>query len=73
MSGITAVQAALFGLRMNLDRYNRTAARIARTAPLDDLAENMADLIVSKRGFEANLATFKSADEMIGSLLDTLA
>lgn len=38
-----------------------------------DLATEMVGLITSQRGFEANLATIRTQDKMLGSLLDILA
>ncbi|MBI3807181.1 MAG: flagellar biosynthesis protein FlgC [Nitrospirae bacterium] len=35
-----------------------------------DLGEEAINLIISQRGFEANLQTIKTADDMLGSLLD---
>jgi len=35
-----------------------------------DLAEEAVNQIVAQRGFEANLRTLKTADDMLGSILD---
>jgi flagellar hook protein FlgE len=35
-----------------------------------DLGEEAINLIISQRGYEANLQTIKTADDMLGSLLD---
>jgi flagellar hook protein FlgE len=35
-----------------------------------DLGEEAISLIISQRGYEANLQTIKTADDMLGSLLD---
>lgn len=35
-----------------------------------DLGEEVVNLIIGQRGFEANLQTIKTADEMLGTLLD---
>ena len=37
-----------------------------------DLAEEMVALITGQRGFEANLQTIQTQDEMLGELLDIL-
>lgn len=37
-----------------------------------DLGEEAVSLIVAQRGFEANLRTLKTADDMLGSILDTM-
>ncbi|MFO0706097.1 MAG: flagellar basal body rod C-terminal domain-containing protein [Nitrospira sp.] len=36
-----------------------------------DLGEEAVSQIVAQRGFEANLRTLKTADDMLGSILDT--
>ena len=38
-----------------------------------DLAEEIVDLHTTKYGFQANLRTLKTEDEMLGSLFDILA
>ena len=35
-----------------------------------DLGEEAVNLILAQRGFEPNLSTIKTADEMLGSILD---
>jgi len=35
-----------------------------------DLGEETVNRVISQRGFEANLQTIKTADDMLGSLLD---
>lgn len=35
-----------------------------------DLGEEAVNLILAQRGFEANLSSIKTADEMLGSILD---
>ena len=37
-----------------------------------DLAEEIPDLMMSKRAYQANLKSLKTQDEMLGSLLDTI-
>ena len=36
-----------------------------------DLAEEAVSQIIAQRGFEANLRTLKTADDMLGAILDT--
>jgi flagellar hook-associated protein FlgK len=50
-----------------------TAVRIERAAiEGDDLASDVVGLMEAKHGFFANLAVFKTADAMTGSLLDAV-
>ena len=37
-----------------------------------DISEAMIDLITARRSYEANLATIKTENELLGGLLDTL-
>ncbi len=37
-----------------------------------DLAEEIPDLMLTKRAYQANLKTVETQDEMLGSLLDTI-
>jgi flagellar basal-body rod protein FlgC len=37
-----------------------------------DLAEEIPNLMVTKRAYQANLKTIETQDEMLGSLLDTI-
>lgn len=36
-----------------------------------DLGEQIVNQIIAQRGFEANLRTLKTADDMLGSMIDT--
>ena len=38
-----------------------------------DIGEEMVNLLSGQRGYEASLRTLKTADEMVGSLLDVVA
>ena len=37
-----------------------------------DLTEEIPDLMITKRAYQANLKTLETQDEMLGSLLDTI-
>ncbi len=37
-----------------------------------DLTEEIPDLMITKRAYQANLKTLKTQDQMLGSLLDTM-
>lgn len=38
-----------------------------------EIAEEMPQMMVSQRGFEANLATVRTKDQMLGTLIDIVA
>ena len=87
--GIDAIASALGGLQRSQDAFARHAHRIAQAgappaadgeaAPAAgdgsdvDLAREMVGLTTSRRGYEANLAVVRAADDMLGTLLDALA
>ncbi|MBK7769686.1 MAG: hypothetical protein IPO18_18900 [bacterium] len=75
-----SINAALGGMQRNQDAFARHAHRIANagTAPAEgnpgvNLQDEMVGVLVSRRGWEANLPVLRAADEMLGSLLDVLA
>ena len=71
--GYTALERGLSGLRRHQESLNRTADRIAGTAPLGDTPGDMVQLMNDARGFQANARTVRTADELVGTLLDILA
>ena len=64
---------SLSGLQSHLQRLNRTAARLASFSPDTELEAGMVQVIIDRRGFQANAAVIRTVDEMVGSLLDVLA
>jgi flagellar basal body rod protein FlgC len=77
VSSISSIYStAVYGLNTATNRFNTTAQKIANygtgTPGSDDLAENAVDLISEKTAFKANALVLKSADQMLGSLLDIL-
>jgi flagellar hook protein FlgE len=69
---ISAMNAAIGGMLRNQRSVDQTAHNIANvnTEGEDvELAEEMTDLIVGQRGFEANGASVRTADEMLQELL----
>lgn len=75
-----AVASALAGMQRSQDAFARHAHRIANAggqgatgAAAIDLHEEMAGVLVSRRGWEANAAVLRAADDMVGTLVDMLA
>ena len=69
------------GVRVEISRENRPGFRYAgvendqvveKEAFNVDLAEEIPDLMVTKRAYQANLKTIETQDEMLGSLLDII-
>lgn len=74
---IQAISSALTGLTAYRRQMDAAAANIARAGTHiskptggTNLPGDIVDLLVARRGFEANLVTVRTADEMLGSLLD---
>ncbi len=75
---IPAINSALGGLAGNQQRLANAAERIARfgtgTAGDEvDLTRELVNVRFAKHGYAANLVALKTADEMLGSLLDVFA
>jgi len=70
---LNTIDTARGGINAGLGRLDQAAGRIARNGAGDDLAGNMVELIRSEQEVRANVAVVRTADEMIGSLLDVLA
>ncbi len=76
---IDAISSALGGMQRNQEAFGRHADRIARSGLASeggetiDLSEELVGTMVASRGYEANLLVIRAADDMLGTLLDTLA
>lgn len=75
---ISALNRALTGMQLNQQRFEQHASRISRAGlpgagDTVDLPTGIVGTKVAQRGYEANLAVLRTADEMVGSLLDVLA
>ncbi len=76
---IKALHYAIAGLKLHERIFNAAAHNISRCGdfnpksgePPVDLARETVNTIIAKHGFRANLKTIETADEMIGTLLDT--
>jgi len=69
-----AVSIAAAGVQAAFARADASAARTVRmgaTAPEPDLAAEAVEQIGAKTDLKANLAVLRTADEMLGALLDT--
>ena len=74
------LSSALQGLQAHQKNFLNSANRISRWGTQPDgghsegisLEREMVGMMESRRGYEANLRVVKTADEMLGSLLDIL-
>lgn len=82
---IDAISSAASGLRTSAKQFERAAQNVVKaSAPrdgdatsetggtADDLATAVVDTKTSELSFKANAAVFKTANKMIGTLLDTI-
>jgi flagellar hook protein FlgE len=69
---ISSIGSAMSGMAAAVGRFDQASARIARPAATD-LIQDRADQITAQHAFSANLATIRTADDMIGTLIDTVA
>lgn len=68
-----AMRSAVHGVRTGFERLDRAAGRIARDGEGADLAGNMVDLLRARHEVRANVAVAKTADGLVGTLLDVFA
>jgi hypothetical protein len=69
---ISAIGSAMSGMASAAARLDRASARIAQPEPADLVADRV-EQITAQHAFAANVATVRTADEMIGTLIDTIA
>ena len=69
---IPPLSIAAAGMQNAANRFEASARRTAEGS-LDDLAVEAVEQIRAKTDFAANAAVVRTADEMVGTLLDVLA
>lgn len=67
------LDVALIGMQAAMDQLARTAERIAQLTEDGDLLRDIVELISLHRRFEANATVARTANEMLGTLLDLFA
>lgn len=75
---ISSIGSAMSGMSSAIARFDRASSRIAQagdpaSSPGDDLIGDRVDQITAEHAFAANLATVRTADEMLGTLINTVA
>lgn len=68
VSGIGNSLSALFTFGKKLDASAKNMANIDNV----DMAKEVTNQIITRRGYEANLAIIRTYDEMLGSVLDII-
>ena len=69
---LSSIGAAMSGLASATTRFDRAATKIAQPAD-DNVIGDRVDEITAEHDFQANLATVRTADDMVGTLINTLA
>lgn len=69
---ISSIGSAMSGIAGALGRFDRASARLAQPDPEDPVRDRV-EQMTAQRSFEANLATVRTADDMVGALLDIFA
>ena len=69
---ISSINSAMSGMAEATGRFDRASARIAQPQPEDPIRDRV-DQIAAQHAFAANVAIVRTADEMIGSLIDIVA
>jgi len=69
---ISSIGSAMAGMANAVSRFDRASAAIASPEPADPIGERV-EQITAQHDFAANAATVRTADEMLGTLIDTFA
>ncbi len=70
---VRALDTASVALAAQYQRFARSAARVATQDPPPDLVHETVEQIGAENGARANLAVIKTADQMLGTLIDIWA
>jgi flagellar basal body rod protein FlgG len=77
----SVLQSGLQGVQRGIEGVERSATDIVRSGTVDgaagsnsnDIVESIVDLKLYERSIEASAQVVRTADEVLGSLLDTMA
>jgi flagellar hook protein FlgE len=69
---ISAIGSAMSGMANAVNRFDQASARVAQPETTDPVRDRV-DQLSAQHDFEANIATVRTADEMIGTLINTIA
>lgn len=71
-----AIGTALGGIQNSASQFAKAAGNVvnaAKPGSTEDMAKAIVDSKTTNYAFKANVAVLKTADKMLGNLLDTLA
>jgi hypothetical protein len=69
---LSSIGAAMSGIANATNRFDRASAKIAQPAD-DTVIGDEVDQITAAHDVKANLATIRTADDMVGTLINTIA
>ncbi|KZY67424.1 hypothetical protein A3742_11445 [Oleiphilus sp. HI0071] len=75
----SVIDVGLSGVRQGIEGVEKTASDIVRAGAIDgavganDAAESIVELRLYQRSVEASAQVVRTADEVLGTLLDTMA
>ncbi|HMG56856.1 MAG TPA: hypothetical protein VK601_25325 [Kofleriaceae bacterium] len=69
---ISSLASAMSGMVGAIGRFDRASARLAAPEPSDPIGDRV-EQITAQHTLEANLATVRTADDMVGTLIDIVA
>lgn len=75
---VSAISSGLAGIQRGIQQMDRSASAIARMGATTEggpgeLANNMVQLMQARNDVKANVAVVKTADDVLGTLIDTRA
>ncbi len=68
----TVFHAGFDGYRRALDRLANTSGRVARGPVESDLSADLVEMRIDRHAAAASLGVIRTADEMVGTILDVV-
>ncbi|MFC1484599.1 flagellar basal body rod C-terminal domain-containing protein [Candidatus Neomarinimicrobiota bacterium] len=66
----SSLDFAMIGMRASMEQMERTGEQMVQMISENTLAENTVALMADQRTYEANATVARSADQMMGTLVD---
>ena len=63
----------MLGFQASLNQLERAGRQLAGMMAESNVVQDMVDLTIAQRSFEANAATVRASDGVLGTLLDLFA
>jgi flagellar hook-associated protein FlgK len=65
-----ALEFAMIGMKASMDQLQRTGEQMAQMISENTIVQNTVNLMTESHLYEANASVVKSADELLGNLID---